>query len=434
SVGSLFRIDVKLEAREVSGRKAVHGSSQSGRCTQSLISPTRILTNAHCLKAGAKAGDAVTSTYAIFPATSAKYDPAGVVRAVERIKVLSVVRVSNFDRAAKMSPDFAILELERPVTTRPVLPIAQREFKDGDRYQVVAMWPLKDYSEHPDPTKRKVTPVGALQRRYACKALLKTVITSFFKDGSDPFFALFGCPAPGGNSGSPILNPAGEIIGILASGPEKMVEAETTDSVAKYTSTETYEKYKEVMSRPDITPRFWLSGTSAKCILHPELCRDAVISEKQEDLQSTEDQKYFEAQMDAIFQDLLGKINASPSGPAFFDSFGDETRGKFPKLEIEVKTEIQCPSYAYFTNLQKSLGLRPEQGFEAKVPQHTRKWIIRSAIGPEWRYEFGVGPLPEVSERMLSVRVVPEAGKPTRVFEIGSSGEARLLGSLCAAE
>lgn len=404
SVGSLFKMNFKFSKNttitETSGVKKsetrISGSSDLDRCSLSLIATDQILTNAHCLPEGVKVGNGLERTYAIFPATVVK-NGKGESRPIERVRVTKVLQVSAFDPNAKMSPDYAILQLAKPILNRPVLKLVAQPFVDGESYQVVAMWPLKETA-----TRKRM---GALQRTQSCQSFSDTIIQPYGPQETQTFFTLFGCSAMKGNSGSPIFNKVGEIVGVLAQG-DQGVEIPGNQIVPTFASSQAYTKYAESFSDLKNTPKFWLSGTTATCIFRGAGCT-AVITDKDEEAGRLRMSEAISSNLSRMLEDVAGLARLTGPEKAFYDDVEAVQFGDFPKVTVEMTSKPVCASYDYFVALRNKLGPSAQSGFETQVPYATRKWVVSTAVGPDWKLQYRVSPEAVLGKENITLKIAP---------------------------
>ena len=185
---------------EVNLNDGEHGA----RCSGVLLAKDLVLTNRHCARfvvSHANLSFGRGSIDIVLPKLR-KTDANNSISLVQNLVLISPDSVPN----PLSSPDWAILGLDPsfPLPADVVIPRISREgIKDGETYTVYAKSPFGDAKE-PD----------AIEKRQ-CKAVYKTIFAPWQDRPLLPVFELSDCPIGPGNSGSPIFDKAGALVGII---------------------------------------------------------------------------------------------------------------------------------------------------------------------------------------------------------------------------
>jgi len=171
--------------------------TSANQCTAFLIASDIAATNAHCIPDDLKTnGASCKGRIALaFPALGQYADV--------RADCNEVISVSQNDEKGGSKPDYAFIRLDQPVQ-RPVLTITHSGFTDGANYTITKI----------DPYHGNGIPEGYM-RQVTCKAIFNSIAAPNSSAPHDPLVALADCVGIPGNSGSPILDSAGNVPGIL---------------------------------------------------------------------------------------------------------------------------------------------------------------------------------------------------------------------------
>jgi V8-like Glu-specific endopeptidase len=167
------------------------------QCTAFLIASDIVATNAHCIP------DDLKSNGASCKGRIALAFPALGQYAEIRPGCNEVISVSQNDEKSGTKPDYAFIRLDQPVQ-RPVLTITHSGFTDGTTYTMTKI----------DPYQGNGIPEGYMNQT-KCKAIFNSLAAPNSSAPHDPLVALADCVGIPGNSGSPILDSAGNVPGIL---------------------------------------------------------------------------------------------------------------------------------------------------------------------------------------------------------------------------
>jgi len=170
-------------------------ADKSSLCSGALVGPRHLLTNSHCLETG-KLAQACEGFYAVFKRRFG-YE-------VARCKEILFRHDFRTRRGKLSNEDYALVELDREVRARP-LQMVSPGMRPGDR----------------------VTPyvVDHISAKEARIVRLDCQVSAQSRNGQDLF--LERCPVISGNSGSPILDIAGDVVGLVYAAEPTSVDERT---------------------------------------------------------------------------------------------------------------------------------------------------------------------------------------------------------------
>lgn len=225
---AIFTLTFSVQASEVEASKQVNTQSQTvdyrlkceketchssvaalvsnvGVCTAFLVSENTVITNNHCVPAELKTEGASCSGKIkfIFPEMDGY--------AKEEIDCETIKRISDMS-SETISMDVAIIRL-KVTTRRAPLQVSLDGLANGDEVRVIKI--------DPDAS-------GGTQKRVTCFALQNSLANPFYKNSGSPLFLVRDCEIVRGNSGSPMLNKNGQVIGVISA-----VGATTIDNSKK---------------------------------------------------------------------------------------------------------------------------------------------------------------------------------------------------------
>jgi V8-like Glu-specific endopeptidase len=178
--------------------------SKSYQCTASLIAPDVVLTNSHCLNNDEKLSpDEICKRAAIVFANQS----AAGREVAECEKVLVKSKIDSADKT-NLNPDYAILKLKTPLR-RGFFKISREGIADQAQLHVAKVNPTEDSQ-------------GGVLEVSSCTALHGTFLSPNSTHDDDATEVVKGCRIIPGNSGSPLLNAQGLLVGVIFSIPERM--------------------------------------------------------------------------------------------------------------------------------------------------------------------------------------------------------------------
>lgn len=170
--------------------------SEPMRCTAALIGPHTAVTAGHCVAWELSLGGACTDIWLGFAPTE-----GGESEWVGCQRITAVTRSSK----DLLSPDYAILELEREVS-RPAIPLGEGAVEVGEVVEMVSVTADRFYDDlHEVRTRRCVVGEGE-------------ALAPFAPPPPRSIRVLASCPIREGSSGSPILDAAGRMRGLVHAG------------------------------------------------------------------------------------------------------------------------------------------------------------------------------------------------------------------------
>lgn len=167
--------------------------SDTGLCTAFLVSEDTVITNNHCIPMSIKQEGASCfgKIKFVFPAVNEMK--------TEEIECESVKRISEM-KSDTMALDIAILRMKKP-TQRPPFQVSLDGISDTEDVQVI-----------------KINPVvtGGEMKSVKCYALQDSLANPFYTTKYSPLFLVRDCEIMKGNSGSPMINKFGHVVGVIS--------------------------------------------------------------------------------------------------------------------------------------------------------------------------------------------------------------------------
>lgn len=185
----------------------IAGANSTAMCSGVPLAKNLVLTNFHCINSLAfdpSKNIFTAGVYALSPMYKSDIPQAVMVK-----KVLAHSPLNYFSPKLMGHPysmDYAILELESDLEIIPPKVNYAYGFNDGENYTVLEFSP---YASGEFDEKRTL-------REYKCKAIHNSIYGPAAKSKSFPVSFFSDCPIGPGNSGSPIYNRNGELVGIIA--------------------------------------------------------------------------------------------------------------------------------------------------------------------------------------------------------------------------
>lgn len=168
-------------------------------CTGFLITPQIIMTNSHCIE-GMSSEDYCAQTRFIM--RTGKGMKAKAVRCSEVLQVNPITEEETHN-----DNDYAFIKLSVPSDVKPLVIDAQSGVSENQTYSV---WSID----------ARDGGMGHVVRR-DCEAIQRSLVLPHFEDQFSSIVALNNCAIIPGNSGSPILNSAGQAVAIAYAGNDQ---------------------------------------------------------------------------------------------------------------------------------------------------------------------------------------------------------------------
>ena len=171
-------------------------SRKYGQCVGTLIGPDTVITNSHCLPPEVKSGHESCSGRVGF-----------VLPGSQDVSSCTEILTSSTVVSGQDSPDFAVFRLRKnlPEPRR----VSRDGFQDGGKYDVYTI----------DPLIR--TSISGILRKKTCLSLRGSLVAPTSMDDLSPVTSLFNCEFSEGNSGSPVVDQNGNLLGIVARREDK---------------------------------------------------------------------------------------------------------------------------------------------------------------------------------------------------------------------
>lgn len=168
-------------------------------CTGFLVTPQIIMTNSHCIEGMSSEEYCAQTRFIVRTGTGMK---AKAVRCSEVLQVNPLTEEETHN-----DNDYAFIKLSVPSDIKPLVVDAQAGVSEGASY---AVWSID----------ARDGGMGHVVRR-DCTAIQRTLVLPHFEDQFSSIVALNDCAIIPGNSGSPILNSAGQAVAIAYAGNDQ---------------------------------------------------------------------------------------------------------------------------------------------------------------------------------------------------------------------
>ncbi|MBC7396012.1 MAG: trypsin-like peptidase domain-containing protein [Bdellovibrionales bacterium] len=175
-------------------------SEGAGMCTAFLIAPDLAMTNSHCIADEFRQNSVSIGTRMklMFPGTT--------LLASESIPVREIIffsELTSSKQAIGKRPDYALLRLEKSVLDRSPLLLEQSGFQDNQAFKIYSVTP-----------RSKTAIFGQVEVK-PCETMMNSAVQPSYHDPFTPVVSFSGCEVKHGNSGSPMVNAKGAVIGLV---------------------------------------------------------------------------------------------------------------------------------------------------------------------------------------------------------------------------
>lgn len=171
-----------------------------GTCSGVMVAKDIVLTNRHCSEVVVENPyDSFTGSFAVArPERNSKKSENNVTFAKDLIAVSS----ADFTSGGMFSPDFAFVRLDRELKDSTPVTMNFEGLKDGETYFIYGVSPYSDGKKN------------VIERR-ECVARYNTTFAAHWRRPKDAIAVFADCPIGPSNSGSPIFNKDGELVGLI---------------------------------------------------------------------------------------------------------------------------------------------------------------------------------------------------------------------------
>jgi hypothetical protein len=207
-------------------------SPQVGQCTGFLIDDDIVATNSHCIPSYLK-----NSSESCEGKIGIRF-----ISTESELKVFMCKELISYSPQGIFDPDYAFFKIENS-KIRP-FKIYKGGLTDKQKIKIIVANPLMSVR-------------GAIIEAKTCQVQLATLLNLKSTNKWSRTGIGFGCDAISGNSGSPVLNKRGEVLGILQSEMKEAYNAIIADNFSKYKT-----------KVPEVLPPHFLF-TSLSCIKDP---------------------------------------------------------------------------------------------------------------------------------------------------------------------